>query len=78
MKIFSTFIKFHINIFCSLIKKNKNIKQYVFSVALRDEVIDYIENKYYSEYEHIKKSIAVLKMKLGDRKKITNYCRYLL
>lgn len=63
MKIFSSFVKFFIKIFCIVIKKNKSIKQYVFSTALKDEVIDYIENKYYSEYEHIKRSIIVFKKK---------------
>ncbi len=60
MKIFGTIIKFFISIFCSIIKKNKDIKKYVFSVALRNEVIDYIENNYYAEYEHIKRSISIL------------------
>ena len=65
MKIFSPIIKFFINIFCLFVKKNKNIKEYLFTVALRNEVIDYIENKYYAQYEHIKRSISVLKEKLN-------------
>jgi FkbM family methyltransferase len=64
MKIFNSIIKLFINIFCSIVKSNKSIKQYVFSKALKNEVIDYIENKYYSEYEHIKKSVFILKNKL--------------
>ena len=63
MKVFSPIIKFLVSIFCWVIKSNKYIKQYVFSVALRNEIIDYIETKYYAEYEHIKRSIAVLKSK---------------
>jgi FkbM family methyltransferase len=64
MKIFSPIIKFLISIFCSIVKRNKDIKKYVFSVALRNEVIEYIENNYYAEYEHIKRSISILKNKI--------------
>jgi FkbM family methyltransferase len=63
MKVFSSIIKFFINIFCLVVKRNRDIKQYVLNVALRNEVIDYLENKYYAEYEHIKRSISILKSK---------------
>jgi FkbM family methyltransferase len=61
MKILNSFIKAGISSFCRIIKHNKDVKKYVFSKVLRDEVVEFIENEYYSDYEHIKRSISFFK-----------------
>ncbi|MGE5400253.1 MAG: FkbM family methyltransferase [Ignavibacteriales bacterium] len=57
----ASLIKPGIDLFVSVIKKNKDVLKYVFSVPLKQEVTDYIENQYFQGYVHIEKSIALAK-----------------
>jgi len=61
MKILTALTKFLIKLFCFFIKKNKDSQKYLFSIALKDEVSDYVENGYYEGYLHIEKSIKIAK-----------------
>ncbi|HEX2926392.1 MAG TPA: FkbM family methyltransferase [Ruminiclostridium sp.] len=56
-----------LSLYVSLIKSNRYLQKYVFSVPLKKEVTDYIENVYFQGYLHIEKSIDLAqKMNLKD------------
>jgi FkbM family methyltransferase len=59
MKIGINIIKGIISAFSFFIKKSSDSKTYLFSVALRKDVDNYIENGYYLGYKHIEKSIEI-------------------
>jgi FkbM family methyltransferase len=66
MKIVAFFIKPIISVLCRLLVINKDVKKFVFKKLLRNEIVDFIENEYYSEYEHIKRSITFLKANITN------------
>lgn len=56
-----------LSLYVSPLKSNRYLQKYVFSVPLKKEVTDYIENVYFQEYLHIEKSIDLAKkMKLEN------------
>ena len=59
MKIAIPIIKSFINGFSSLVKKNRDIRKYLFTVSLKDEIISFFDNEYYQGYSHINKAISV-------------------
>jgi FkbM family methyltransferase len=61
MKLLTIFIKYIIDFFSFFIKKNSDSLKYLFSVALKDELSDFVENGYYQGYLHIEKSISIAK-----------------
>jgi FkbM family methyltransferase len=66
MKIITIFIKCVIDFFSFFIKKSADSQKYLFSVALKKEVSDYVETGYYVGYKHIEKSIDIAKKYLGN------------
>ena len=61
MNIITTIIKFFINCFSSIIKKNKGALKYLFMVSLKDEIVLFYENEYLTNYAHIDKAISLAK-----------------
>jgi FkbM family methyltransferase len=59
MKITTSIIKSFINVFSSLIRNNKDIKKYLFTVSLKDELTTFFDNEYYQGYSHINKAISI-------------------
>jgi hypothetical protein len=59
-------IKFLVDVFASIIKKNKNVLKYLFTISLKDEVCYFYENEYFINYEHINKSIRLAKQFLKN------------
>ena len=61
MKFITSSTKFFINIFASVINKNRDALKYLFTVSLKEEVRSFYENEYLANYEHIHKSIILAK-----------------
>ena len=59
MRLFSKAIKLAIRIFGRIIKLSKESTEYLLSVVFRDQLIDFVDQKYYHEYFHIHKSIEI-------------------
>jgi len=59
MKITTSIIKSFINVFSSLVRNNKDIRKYLFTVSLKDELITFFDNEYYHGYSHINKAISI-------------------
>jgi FkbM family methyltransferase len=59
-------IKFLVDVFASIIKKNKDVLKYLFTISLKDEVCYFYENEYLINYEHIHKSIRLVKQFLKN------------
>ncbi|MGE5351297.1 MAG: FkbM family methyltransferase, partial [Acidobacteriota bacterium] len=56
-----------LSLYVSPLKSNRYLQKYVFSVPLKKEVTDFIENVYFQEYLHIEKSIDLArKLKLEN------------
>lgn len=54
-------IKFIVDLFASIVKRNKDVLKYLFTISLKDEVSSFYENEYLANYEHINKSIVLAK-----------------
>jgi FkbM family methyltransferase len=52
-------LKFFIRSFCSIAKKNKDVKKYIFESVLKSELAEYFENGYFQGYRHIEKGIEI-------------------
>jgi FkbM family methyltransferase len=59
MKIISSIIKSFINGFSYLVCKNKDMRKYLFTVSLKDELTTFFDNEYYRGYAHINKAISI-------------------
>ena len=59
MKITTSIIKSFINVFSRLVRNNKDIRKYLFTVSLKDELAAFFDNEYYQGYSHINKAISI-------------------
>lgn len=69
MKLINWLIKIIINLFVSLIKKNKDSLKFLLEKSLRKELINYYDNGYLLGYAHIEKTILAA-MKYQNNKQI--------
>lgn len=61
MKLFTGTIKLAIRFFGRIIMLSKEGTEYLLSVVFRNQLIDYVDQKYYHGYSHIHKSIKIAK-----------------
>lgn len=61
MKIGTSLVKQLINFFCLPLKKNKDLRKYVYTVALKKETENYCTNEFFQGYYHIEKAISIIK-----------------
>lgn len=61
MKLFSKAIKLFIRSFGRIIMLSKDSSEYLLSEVFREQMIDFVDNKYYHQYFHIHKSIQIAK-----------------
>ncbi len=67
MKKSTSLVKPIINLLCLPLKMSKDLRKYVFSVALKHETEDYCEHEFFGGYYHIEKAINLIKkMKIKD------------
>lgn len=66
MKILTSILKLFIKFLIYPFKKNKYLKKYLFDIALKKELDGYIDNGYYTGFEHIYKSIKIGKKLISD------------
>lgn len=59
MKLTTSIIKSFINGFSSLVRNNRDIRKYLFTVSLKDELTAFFDNEYYQGYSHINKAISI-------------------
>jgi FkbM family methyltransferase len=61
MNLIASCIKRFINLFSSIIRKNKDVLKYLFTVSLKNEIIDFYDNEFLKGYTHIDKTIITAK-----------------
>ena len=61
MKIFTFLFKRLIDLIGSVLKQSNSSLEYLFTVSLKEQVNDYVENRHFQGYLHIEKGIALLK-----------------
>ena len=67
MKKNRSLVKYAVNFLSLPLKKNKELRKYVYTVALKDETENYCANEFFKGYYHIEKAIKVIKkMNIGE------------
>lgn len=61
MKTGTPLIKYAVNFLCLPLKKNNELRKYVYKVALKHETENYCENEFFKGYYHIEKAIRIIK-----------------
>lgn len=61
MKITTSIVKSILNGFSRIVQKNRDIRKYLFTISLKDELISFYDNEYYQGFSHLNKAISLAK-----------------